>query len=224
MWGKIQLGFYSKAYSLLALPINQITAPIASVAIPALSRLQNDPDEYARYFYRAINVIGFLTMPMMMFLAAQSREIVLIVLGSQWSGAVPIFKILAIAALLQPVISPVGWVYVSLGQTDRMLRYAFFFVPVLVTSFFVGLPWGAYGVAVSYTICFIVLTILPSLWWAFRKSPITIRGWLRSIRCPISISLIIYFVIDILCKYLFINFNYLNTFLLPALPLLFALS
>ena len=42
-WGANVLGLYSKAYSIMMLPINQIRAPLNAVAIPTLSRLQNDP-------------------------------------------------------------------------------------------------------------------------------------------------------------------------------------
>lgn len=196
VWGAIQLGLYNKAYGLLTLPINQVTAPIASVAIPSLSRLQSNPDEYARYYYRAINVIAFVTMPMMMMLAGLSNEVILLVLGDQWAGAVPIFKVLAFAALLQPVVNPVGWVFVSLGKTDKQLRWAVFAVPMTVLSFVAGLPWGAFGVAVSYTICSLTILTFPGLWWAFRESPLSIGGWLGSIRCPFVASMCMYIVIE----------------------------
>jgi O-antigen/teichoic acid export membrane protein len=195
-WGPVSLGYYSKAYALLMLPISQITAPIAHVAIPVLSRLQKEPDEYARYFYRAINVIAFITMPMIMFLAAFSQEIILIVLGGQWTDAAPIFKVLAFAALLQPVTNPTGWVYISLGQTNRMLRWALFAAPVTILSFFIGLPWGAIGVAAAYTVTSLTALTFPNLWWAFRSSPLTIYGWVKSVQCPFVGSCGVYLIVE----------------------------
>ena len=57
-WGAGSLGLYNKAYSLLLLPIGEINAPMSSVAIPALSRLQNDPergvDNTPRLFFRIV--------------------------------------------------------------------------------------------------------------------------------------------------------------------------
>jgi PST family polysaccharide transporter len=41
-WGAGPLGLYSRAYNLLMLAVNQITAPAVSVAIPAFSRIQGD--------------------------------------------------------------------------------------------------------------------------------------------------------------------------------------
>lgn len=196
-WGSGQLGLYTKAYGLLMLPINQVTAPIAAVAIPALSRLQNDPEQYRRYYYRAISTIAYITMPIIAMLGALSSEIIRIVLGSQWTGSATIFKVLAFTALIQPVLNPVGWVYISLAQTNRQFQWALFSVPVTVASFIVGLRWGAYGVAVSYTIGSLCVSTVPCLWWAFRHSALSIGGWLKTIICPLIISLSIYLVVEV---------------------------
>ena len=204
IWGSVSLGFYSKAYGLLMLPITQVATPIAAVAIPALSRLQNDKEEYKNYYYRAINLIAWITMPIVLMLAALSEEIIRIVLGEQWMAAVPIFKVLAFASVIQPVVNPVGWVYISLGQVDRLFRWSLFAVPVTCMSFAIGLPWGPIGVAVSYTICSLTITF-PCLSWAFRYSPITIRGWLAMVRCPLITSFVIYGVVEFTHTYIHFN-------------------
>jgi PST family polysaccharide transporter len=195
-WGAASLGFYSKAYGLLMLPINQVTGPISKVAIPTLSRLQNDPQRYQHYYYRAINFIASITMPVIATLAARSEEVILLVLGKQWVGVAPIFRVLACAAVLQPVVSPVGWVYVSLNQTDRMMRWSLIAAPLTIASFLLGLPWGALGVATAYTISSVSLT-LPTLWWAFRYSPLSIRRWGAATFRPLSASLCLYLAIEV---------------------------
>ncbi len=200
-WGSVQLGLYAKAYGLLMLPIRQVTAPIAAVAIPALSRLQDDPVNYQRYYYRALRAIAFVTMPTIAMLAALSEEVIEIVLGNRWIGAAAIFKVLAFAALLQPVVNPVGWVFVSLGQTDRQLRWALFAAPITVISFIIGLPWGAYGIAFSYMICNLTVLAFPALWWSFRFSPINIKGWLEAIYRPLIISLVVYCVAELFRRF-----------------------
>ncbi|HSW63468.1 MAG TPA: lipopolysaccharide biosynthesis protein [Dissulfurispiraceae bacterium] len=200
--GADALGLYAKAYGLLMLPITQITGPIAAVATPALSRLQNDPERYCRYYYQAINVIAFITMPMVALMAALSSEIIEIILGKQWMGAAPIFKVLAFAALFQPVVNPVGWVFVSLGQTGRQLRWALVAAPLVVLSFLLGLPWGIFGVAVSYAVCSLTVLTFPGLWWAFRRSPLSLPGWCKAVRCPLVASVVMYLLVTLLRRWL----------------------
>ena len=45
-WGAYQLGVYSRAYQMLLMPMQQINAPLAAVAVPALSRLADSPERY----------------------------------------------------------------------------------------------------------------------------------------------------------------------------------
>ena len=53
-WGAGPLGLYSRAYNLLMLPVRQLGAPARSVAIPAFSRVQDDPERLARYYLRTV--------------------------------------------------------------------------------------------------------------------------------------------------------------------------
>ncbi|MFH1719650.1 MAG: lipopolysaccharide biosynthesis protein [Planctomycetota bacterium] len=195
-WGAGQLGLYSKAYGLLMLPIGQITAPISAVAVPTLSRLQDDPERYRRYYYRAISTIAFITMPLVAMLAALSHEVIMIVLGHQWVGASPIFKVLAFAAIVQPVVGTVGWVYVSLGRTKRMMYWSFIAVPLIVLSFAIGLPWGALGVAIAYTVCILTVNTVPCLAYAFRDSPITVVDFFKAISYPAATAVVMYCVLE----------------------------
>lgn len=191
-WGAGQLGLYSKAYALLMLPLGQITYPISAVAIPTLSRLQDDPDRYSHYYYRAINTIAFITMPLVAMLAALSHEVIIIVLGKQWTDSAIIFKVLAFAAVFQSIWSTIGWIYISLGQTKRLMHWGLIMVPLIVISFLIGLPWGGLGVATSYTLCFLFLIMIPSFWYAFRYSPVSITGLFSAIRCPLVLASAMY--------------------------------
>jgi len=183
------------------LPLGQITGPIAAVAVPSLSRLQNDPERYRKYYLKAISLIAFITMPLVFIMAALSDEIILIVFGAQWMSAAVIFKILAFSAAVQPILSTTGWIYVSLGQTDRMMRWGLISCPIIVLSFLIGIPWGVLGVAVSYTICMCFVVSIPCLFLAFRYSPIKLSDCFAVIIRPLLISIIFYIVVEIVCYY-----------------------
>jgi O-antigen/teichoic acid export membrane protein len=200
--GPEPLGLYSKAYGLLMLPIQQITWPLSAVAVPALSRLQDDREQFRRYYFRAISAIAFVTMPLVTMLAALSDEIIRVVLGEQWMGAAVMFKVLAFAAFFQPVVSTSSWMYLSLGQTGRMLKWGLMGVPVTLLSFIIGIFWGALGVAISYTICYTTILMVPSLFFAFRYSPIGVTEFFNSVRRPAVMSLIMYAAVELAQKYL----------------------
>ena len=98
------------------------------------------------------------------------------------------------AAIAQPVLNTSGWVYISLNRTDRMLRWGLFAVPLLLTSFVIGLPWGPNGVAIMYAICSSLL-ILPCLLFMVRGTSLSVRGVLLAVWRPAVISVFIYITI-----------------------------
>lgn len=183
------LGNYSKAYSLSMLPVNQIRVPIQKVSLPVLSRLQNDTSKYNTYYCRLINILSFITMPLMIFLALCSNDIVRILLGEQWLGMVGIFKILAVASFIQPVASTRGIVFISLGQSQKFLKWGVAYAIILTISFIIGIRWGVYGVAFSYCLAN-YLSLIPSLWYCFSESPISLFDFLKNISGPVVASLI----------------------------------
>lgn len=189
--GPQQLGFYDRAYQLMMIPMQQLITPLSSIAVTVLSRLKDDVRKYRKSYCLSLSMLAYLVIPGMAAVVAMCDVLVLVVLGPQWEGAIRIFRILAIAALLQPLAGTVGWVYMSRGRTDRMLRWGVASAPLYVGSFFFGLPWGAVGVAVSYTICFYVL-LVPSLAYAFRGNGLAVKDFFGSILCPVVIGLVLY--------------------------------
>jgi len=187
-WGEQQLGLYAKAYSLLLLPISMINAPVAAVAVPALSRLQNDPQAYKRLFLKAISLVAFVTMPGAAFLIGTSYDLIRVILGENWVGASPVFLALAISAPVQAIYNAQGWLYVSMGRTDRLLKWCLVSSGLIVLSFVIGLPQGARGVALSYS-CAVLLIMLPSFRYAFEPTAIRVLDLLKAIAEPLAVSL-----------------------------------
>ena len=170
--GAQQLGLYSRAYQLMTLPIDQINEPITSVSVPALSRLLDSPDSYRRAYLRMLEKIALLTMPGVVLMIVTSDWIIHIFLGPQWVGAVRIFVILGVSAIFQPIANTTGWLLISQGRTAQMLKWGMISGPLIVTSFLIGLPWGAVGVATAYT-CVKLCVVDPLLYWFVgREGPV----------------------------------------------------
>jgi O-antigen/teichoic acid export membrane protein len=199
--GSVQLGLYSKAYALLMLPITQIRTPLNMVALPTLSSLQKEPVRFTRYYNKLVSLVAFVSMPLIAFLAVCSENIISLLLGNQWLEAANIFRVLALAAFIQPSLSTKGVVLLTLGQSGRYLRFGIFYSIVIVASFIIGVSWGAIGVAMAYTIAN-VLIIIPSLWYCFRFTPISTWDYLETIAKPVLASLIAAAFILLVQKYM----------------------
>jgi PST family polysaccharide transporter len=158
------------------------------VALPALSSLQKEPAKFTRYYTKLVSLIAFASMPLMVFLAVCSENIVALLLGKQWLQAAGIFRVLALAAFIQPSATTRGVVLLSLGQSGRYLRWGIFHSLVVVASFAVGIRWGAVGVASAYATAN-YLVLFPSLWYCFRQTPLSTAAFIRAIAHPTICSL-----------------------------------
>jgi PST family polysaccharide transporter len=187
--GARELGFYDKAYQLLLLPILQISAPMASVAIPVLSRLQSDARRYRDYFQKIVLMSASLGMPLVAFLFITADQTILLVLGDQWRETVVLFRTLAPAAFVDTFSSVLNWMLLSLGQTARSLRANFVISAVTLTGLVIGAHWGAFGVALAFSVCRVGVAV-PYLIYASRQSPFHWSEILRIVTRPTVAALI----------------------------------
>jgi len=186
-WGAHPLGLYSRAYNLLMLPVRQLSTPAGSVAVPAFSRLQNDPERFARYYLRMANLMMWITTPLFGFLFVAAQPVIILVLGHQWQGAAPVFRILVISALGQMLFESTVWLFVSRGESARLLKLLLVISPIIVGSFAIGLPFGIKGVALSGSL--VLVAIFPwVLKYAFRGTPLNLQRLGQAVCCPIALA------------------------------------
>jgi len=135
--GSAPLGIYSRAYALLMLP-GQVNQPLATVLLPGLSRLQNNPAEYRKLFLRAVGAICLVTVPIVTFAFFFAHDVILVLLGPRWMAVAPIFQVLAPAAAVGAMVFAPNWLSQSLGRPEQQFRYALISAPVCIAGFLLG--------------------------------------------------------------------------------------
>jgi PST family polysaccharide transporter len=184
-WGAYQLGMYSRAYQMLLMPMQQINAPLAAVAIPALSRLADSPERYRAAYLKILEKIVMVTMPLAALMIATSDWMVLLLLGPQWRETGRIFMLLGIAALIQPVTKTAWWLFSTQGRTRELFHWGLMGGAIAVVSIVAGLPWGATGVAASYAVADLCIATPLLFWYVGRRGPVRTADFYRTI-APVS--------------------------------------
>lgn len=174
LFGVAQLGYYDRAYGLLMLPIRQIQGPLTQVAVPTLSRLQDDGPRYRTYFCTLIKGLSWTLVPGLATAAVLAQPLVRILLGEQWAASAQLFQVFAIAGLLTVVSYANGWLYVSTGHTGRQALWGLISRPLIVLSFFAGAAWGPIGVASGFVLMSVVLTPF-GFWNACAGTSVSVR-------------------------------------------------
>jgi O-antigen/teichoic acid export membrane protein len=150
--GSWDLGIYTRAYTTMLLPINQVTAVVGRVMFPALSRIQDNVSKVKQVYLYSNRMIALITMPLMLGLIVTARPFVLTFFGPKWEAVVPILQVLCLVGVRQTLGSTVGWIYQSQGRTDIMFRWSILSFVVTVVAFVIGLRWGIIGVASAYAV------------------------------------------------------------------------
>lgn len=192
LFGPQPLGLYTKASQLLSLPTDQINEPLATVSIPALSRLADDQTRYRQAYLRIMEKVMMVTMPAIALMMATSDWVVRIILGSQWSDSARLVVFMGMAALFQPVMSTAGWLLVSQGRVREMLRWSLINAPISILSIVAGLPWGVAGVAASWALGRIFVANPLLFWFVGRKGPVRTRDFYRML-APFTLASVVSF-------------------------------
>ena len=185
--GKASLGLYQKAYELMMLPLNQVNQPISRVALPALSRLVSEPARYRSAYLRILEKVLLITVPLGVFLVFTADWLVLVVLGDQWVEAGRLLAVMGLMIFTQPLANSTGWLFLSQDRAHEMFRWGLVGSSLSVLSFVVGLPWGVYGVAASYSISGLVVRTPLLLWWVGRSGPVKMVDFYRA-AAPLAIA------------------------------------
>lgn len=167
--GAVPLGFYSRAYQLAYTPTSQMSAPLSRVALPTLSRLQEDPGRYNQFLHRSQTLL-LLAVATIFGLAIVFADLVVrIALGPGWEHVVPLLQILCIASALEAAHSVSYWIFVTLGRTSAHFQFALVTRPVLVIAIILVAQQGVAWVAWMFT-AWIVIAWPVGLYWACKDT------------------------------------------------------
>lgn len=158
-WGDEALGFYEKSYRLMLLPVSNLTRVISKVMFPSLSKIQDDPVKVKRIFLRLIGAVSLFAFPVSIGLSILAEPLILGIYGPKWQGSVPMLQVLSLLGLNQSLSGLNGIVYQSQNATMLQFRWGLVMKTIVVAAILVGLPFGAVGVAISYTVGSFLVTI-----------------------------------------------------------------
>ena len=119
-------------------------------------------------------------MPLSAMMTLAGKDIILFILGPQWTKAGIIFCYFGLSIGIMLIYATQGWLHLSLGRPDRWLRWCIFECIATTAFFIVGLRWGAEGVAIGYAASFYVL-LGPCLRYAGRPIKLKLNSIISAV-------------------------------------------
>lgn len=149
--GKTAAGLYGAAYTLMLMPVSNVSWTLGNVMFPVYAQLRDDLARARDAYLRSVQSIALLTFPMMLGLMVIAKPFVLCMAREEWSDTAALLMILAVVGMLQSIGTTVGSICYSQGRADLVWRLGLVAVPVIALCLLLGSPWGLYGVATGYT-------------------------------------------------------------------------
>lgn len=184
------LGFYSRAYLLMALPARLYGRAAERAAFSTMARVSDERERLRRAHLKGIELSAAFTLPASALCFVLAEQIVLVVLGGQWLDVVVPLQILAIAMYFRVGYLVSATIHRACGSVVRDSVIQVVFAALVVIGAMIGVRSGIVGVAIAVSLVMAVLFGV-SLVSARRLSQLASRDALLAHRAPLVSAIIV---------------------------------
>lgn len=158
--GSAQLGLYKRAYDLAVIPKEKVADSLSRVLLPFLCKIRDDTVWTKSAFLKTNKTIALVCIPVLLFSFLSAPEIVRVLYGDQWAGAINSFQIMSLGGIFYALFVPFGSVLVAFGKTKSYLLIQTVYSALLLIFTLVGVRYGIEGVSLGVVIAlFAVLNV-----------------------------------------------------------------
>ena len=195
--GTAQVGIYSIASELAALPTTELIAPICRVLFPSFTVARHANGDMAAIYLRTIAVTLLITMPAGVGISMVAGPLIALIFGPNWTPAVPVLSLLAIAGTLKVISLISGTLFAALGLLSANFRIILvtavvrlFLLVILVPL--LGLIGGAQAILVSVIVEEILFLVMAARQLGFPTSELPRRTW-RTLVATLTMAAVLWF-------------------------------
>ncbi len=140
-------GYYAVAAQLALRPL-AIFGPFAFRTLyPLFSRIHADKPRLEAAHLKSVGHIALVLFPLYALLEPLSEPLLYLLLGPEWQGALPLFRIFVLLGLLTGIGQPTGGLLLALGRADIAFRFNVLNFCLRLGALGVGTLFGAEGLA-----------------------------------------------------------------------------
>lgn len=207
LYSAASLGLFNRAQSLNRLVVDYSFSSLRPTLLPSLSKLQDDAEQYRQSVLKLINVICFLNFLFSGLMYVGAEDIIHIMYGNKWDGAIPIFRILALFSLHLSLPVLYDTVMTSLAKMNMYFWINLVRKPLLVAAIPIGIHYGFYGYVWALNIA-CLLSLLPYVWSTKQCCCLSIKSQMISIieyLVPFCVIIVLFRLINLSTGFEFID-------------------
>ena len=161
-YNPILVGHYTRANSLMMLPVGNISAALNKVVFPLFAKVQNDISSLRAAYKKIMLVVLFVITPIIVLMALLADQLVVFLFTEKWLPMVPIFQIICFSGILYPLHLYNLMILQVKGRSDLFLKLEIIkkviLAIILVISIFYGFTFLLIGSVVSSILALFINT------------------------------------------------------------------
>jgi PST family polysaccharide transporter len=156
--------------------VNLVGLAFEKVLFPSMSKVQNEPERLATAYRRGVAITGLILLPISAAAWVLAPEVINVLLGPAWQGAIMPFRILVIGVMFRASYKVSVALVGAKGAVYRNAWRQGIYALLVVAGAWIGQHWGlagvAFGVFVALTIHFLLMaqfamSLIPFTWRQF---------------------------------------------------------
>ncbi|MBL7768518.1 MAG: MOP flippase family protein [Flavipsychrobacter sp.] len=154
------LGLYNQGKNFAMRPYMVINPILTQVNFPLLSKHKGDVPLMKTLYLNTVRYLSLVNFPIYFFISVFSEEVVLVLFGEKWTGAIPIVQVLSLYILIRSIINPMGSLLMATGKPKRTFFWnlsILFITPVILLA---AMPSGMVWVCLVQFILGLLLLVV----------------------------------------------------------------
>lgn len=204
-----QVGYYTRANSLMMLPVGNISGALNRVIFPVFSKVQDDIPRLRNVYKQVMQLVLFIITPLMVLLVVLAKPLTIFLFTEKWLPMVPILQIICLSGVLYPIHLYNLIVLQVKGRSDLFLKLEIVKKVMVGVVLAITLYYGFYALLWGQLICSI-LALFINTHYAGKMLNYSMFTQLKDITPIFVFSLLMGFVIYGLCYILAEQSNFLQ--------------
>ena len=142
-------GIYERSAYVMSLPITIMAKLSDNVLFSGMSKMQEETERLKRLIAIATQMLALAIIPLVVFSAAFSNELITIYLGPKFSQAIPILQRLLFAVIFRTLSRLADSLVRAKDAVVKASWYKAFYLLIMIVGVYVAVPFGTKWIAAS---------------------------------------------------------------------------
>ncbi|WP_077925986.1 lipopolysaccharide biosynthesis protein, partial [Wohlfahrtiimonas larvae] len=143
------VGFFTQATNISNYASQVITSTLQSVTYPVMASIKDERERLLLVYQHLVAITMCISLPLLVGLAAVSKEVVILFLGNEWSAVITVLIALCFARAITPISAINMNILNVIGRSDLFFKVDLCKIPISLLAIFIAIPFGISALAWS---------------------------------------------------------------------------